>query len=257
MPKLNWNSNDFRNPQDSSGTVADNISRSGNLQQGYSHGSLTEGLVAYYPMSSGEGSTLIDEALDNDGTINGASWSTDSRIGEACLSFDGSDDHVEAPDSASLDITGSELTMSAWIYLDSVPSNNKDMILNKENEYEMAVGTSGTVEWAIRRGGNWSWIDSGVSVPTGSSTLVSMVYTGSEVRIYKNGILGDTYSLTGNIDSNSKPFTIGWRSSDGESPWNGKIDDVRVYDRSLSTPEIKALSDFGQVSMISPSDTLK
>ena len=245
MPKLNWDGNDFRNPQDSSGTVADTISRSGGLVQGYSHGSLTEGLVAYYPMSPGEGSTLIDEAIDNDGTINGASWSTDSRIGEACLSFDGGDDHVEVPDSASLDITGSELTMSAWVYMNSVPSNNKDMILNKENEYEMAVGTSGTVEWAIRRGGNWSWIDSGVSVPTSSWTLVSISYTGSEVKIHKNGSLGDTYSLTG------------WRSSDGESPWNGKIDDIRIYDRPLSTPEIEALFNLEQVSKVSAGDTLK
>ena len=50
MPKLNWDNDDFRNPQDSSGTTTENIS-AGGLEQGYFHGSLTQGLVAYYPMN--------------------------------------------------------------------------------------------------------------------------------------------------------------------------------------------------------------
>ena len=265
MPKLNWDADDLKNPQDSSGTSTENIS-GGGLEQGYKHGSLTEGLVAYYPLDSGSGSTAVDEALGNDGTINPGSngnastdemWTTNSKIGLSCLGFDGSDDYIEAPNSSSLDITGDNITMSAWVYLNAQPSNNKDMVLNKENEYELAVNTSGHITWAIRRNGNWSWIDTGVSISTGAWNLIMVTYDGEEVKTFKNGSLGHTYSLSGELDSTDKPFTVGWRGSKGESPWNGKLDDVRIYDRPLSTPEIKALYELDRPSKVSAQDTLQ
>lgn len=63
MTNLRWDGDDFRNEQDSSGSTANLVSNSGKLQQGYQHGSLTEGLVAYYPMERGEGLWFYSRAL--------------------------------------------------------------------------------------------------------------------------------------------------------------------------------------------------
>jgi hypothetical protein len=80
MANLSWDGDDFRNEQDSSGSTADLVSHSGKLQQGYQHGSLTRGLVAYYPMEKGKGEILHDGALNNLGYIKGATWNGSGQV---------------------------------------------------------------------------------------------------------------------------------------------------------------------------------
>jgi Concanavalin A-like lectin/glucanases superfamily len=71
------------------------------------------GLVAAYAFDEGTGASVADGSGNgNVGTVNGATWRR-GRYGSA-LRFDGSDDLVRVPPSASLDV-GSELTLSAWI----------------------------------------------------------------------------------------------------------------------------------------------
>ena len=71
------------------------------------------GLVAAYAFDEGAGASVADGSGNgNGGTVTGATW-TRGRYGSA-LRFDGSDDLVRVPSSASLDV-GSELTLSAWI----------------------------------------------------------------------------------------------------------------------------------------------
>ena len=72
-----------------------------------------QGLVAAYPFDDGVGNLAGDlTANGNHGTISGASW-TIGRFG-AALSFDGADDWVTVPDSASLDLTAG-MTVEAWV----------------------------------------------------------------------------------------------------------------------------------------------
>jgi hypothetical protein len=50
MPTINWDKDEL-NQEDSAGTTTDTLGdHKGNLQQGYPLGSLTDGLVAYYPL---------------------------------------------------------------------------------------------------------------------------------------------------------------------------------------------------------------
>ena len=71
-----------------------------------------EGLVLYLPFDEGSGNTIKNlSGNHNDGTINGAEWVKDGKIG-AALSFDAGD-YVEIPHSQSLSITD-EITVMAW-----------------------------------------------------------------------------------------------------------------------------------------------
>ena len=185
MPKLNWDGNDFRNPQDSSGTVTDNISRSGNLQQGYKHGSLTEGLLAYYPMDEGSGSTAFDKALENDGTINGASWNSNLKLGDSCLSFDGSDNYVNAGDI----LYGDNLTICAWVRPDSVTGVDDHSAVYSNNDNNAGDGFAVTAY----EQGNWYFYHAsefveGPSVNTGEWThLMILISEGNFFKAYVNG----------------------------------------------------------------------
>ena len=58
-------------------------------------GSVIPGAIHRWPTDEGTGSTLTDSIGDNDGTISGATWVTNSSlVGGQGLNFDGSDDYV-------------------------------------------------------------------------------------------------------------------------------------------------------------------
>ena len=73
---------------------------------------------------------------------------------------------------------------------------------------------------------------------------VAAVYNGSHMIIYKNGVEVARMEKTGMIDQNPQvPVWIGSNPTVAISkPFDGIIDDVRVYDRALSPGEINRLA---------------
>jgi hypothetical protein len=65
------------------------------------------------------------------------------------------------------------------------------------------------------------------------------VYNGSKMMIYVNGQLVASASHSGPLQNTAHTVKIG--RSDGGWPFNGTIDEVRVYNRSLTEEEIKML----------------
>jgi hypothetical protein len=78
----------------------------------------TEGIVSHWKFDEGGGSIAYDSAGNNDGTVNGATWTTGKMNG--ALSFDGSNDYVSVPHDTTLNITG-DITISVWLYLNESP----------------------------------------------------------------------------------------------------------------------------------------
>jgi hypothetical protein len=107
------------------------------------------GLVAAYSFDAGSGLTVADASGNgNVGTITGAIWTTQGRYGNG-LSFDGTDDTVRVPASASLD-TRSALTLSAWTW-PSVPQRGWRTIAFRETDIYFLAASSeiaGLVGWA-------------------------------------------------------------------------------------------------------------
>ncbi|WP_414838205.1 LamG domain-containing protein [Candidatus Nanosalina sp. VS9-1] len=260
MPKLNWDGDDFRIPQDSTGTVADKISRNGSLQQGYFHGSLKEGLLAYYAMDEGSGNTVFDStALSSDGTINGASWSSNSKIGDFCLNFDGTDDYADAGEIAY----GEKLTICGWARPGSVTGSDDHSTVYSNNDNNAGDGFAVTAY----EQGNWYFYHGsdfveGPSVSTGVWThLMLVISEGEFFEAYVDGQQVGRIDVSGNGNTIDTAYNtwIGSVPNGGNSqsnPFNGHIDDVRIYGRKLSEPEIQALYNSSAPSKVSPGDTL-
>jgi hypothetical protein len=73
-----------------------------------------KGLVAHWKFDEAKGDKLIDASGNNNhGVIHGATW-TDGRL-KGGLEFDGKDDRVDVPASASLNSINRQITMMCWI----------------------------------------------------------------------------------------------------------------------------------------------
>jgi len=80
-------------------------------------------LVAYWSFDEGSGGVAHDNSGNgNDGTIYGAAWT--SGVSGSALSFDGRNDYVMIPSSASLDIRGS-ITLEAWVKYNDILSQHQ------------------------------------------------------------------------------------------------------------------------------------
>src|SRR3954447_7540575 len=89
--------------------------------------SATPGAVAAYSFDAGSGSTVADASGNgNTGTINGATWTTQGRFGNA-LSFNGTSSYVDLGNASSLRNTGS-MTWSAWVFATADPPDDGQII---------------------------------------------------------------------------------------------------------------------------------
>jgi hypothetical protein len=157
--------------------------------------------------------------------------------------FNGVNSYIEVPNSQSLSISGNQITMEAWIYPTSYPTEG--IIFNKEGTYEWAITPSGTIKWAIRNTNpGWVWIDTGLKAPLNTWTHFVITYDSTKVVTYKNGGLQiHTYLANGNIQPNTNALRIGARgapSSPG-SFFNGSIANVQIYSTALTPQQIQQL----------------
>ncbi|WP_414837473.1 LamG domain-containing protein [Candidatus Nanosalina sp. VS9-1] len=220
---------------------------SSGLRQGYELGSLADGLVAYYPFDG----TVEDKALNHDGTDNTSAGFVSGKIGQA-KAFDGNDDYVDTGEKFSVG-SMDQLTMSAWIYDRGGGSSDEFNILAN---YDGSDGTlfrydysSGVQLWF---GGSQHNLESGW--PQGQWIHVCVTYDGSKIRYYRGGNLISTVNATESTSS-SNTTKIGNRG-DGQYFTDGYIDDVRIYDRVLSTAEVEALYQRTSTQNITDQDRL-
>ncbi len=200
---------------------------------------LGSGAVGYWPLDEGEGTTAGDSSGNgNSGRIYGATW-VDGKFGKA-LSFDGVDDYVEIPDSESLDLTS--FTVEVWVYPREIKSDYQPLIVKGEQErnYGLLIRPDEMrIHFSFKRtDGTWAASDSVGSLTLNAWNHVAMTYDGSKLRLYLNGQLDREVAESGTPMQSGAPVRIG-KGISMFTPFKGMIDEVRIYNRALSTSEIE------------------
>ena len=210
----------------------------------------TAGLVGHWTLDETSGTTVADSAGSNDGSLqNGLDPSSNSEAGinGTALTFDGTDDFISLGDPASLKLTGA-MTVSAWV---NIPTGGSiEELVNRDKNstdrgYRLVKEAADTVCFgvAIDATANANTCAPDASFPLGEWVLVTGVYQPSTyVRVYYNGVLvgENTTSIPASARLSTVGPRIGMRGS-GASPLHGSLDDVRIYNRALSSDEIMGL----------------
>ena len=172
---------------------------------------------------------------NNDGTNNG---STDAagQIGRG-RSFDGANDQITVANSSSLDITGNQITLEAWVNA-PVPNSDDSPFLMKAstgNQEAYMLGIDGgaatsNVNTRIYNGSSLFRDDSG-NIPNNTWTHVVFTYDGSlgsnpRKTVYVNGTSVATHNADGNIASNTADLSIGKRVN--SRYFEGILDELRI-----------------------------
>jgi hypothetical protein len=202
------------------------------------------GLVAAYGFNETSGTTVTDASGNNNtGTLgNGVTRSTQGKFGSA-LVFNGAS-FVTIPPAASLNLT-TGMTLQAWVYPTATPTNWSTVLL-KEQPGALVYGLyagSPTNRPSIYC--NISTSSSGEQGFAGPSALplntwshLAGTYDGATLRLYVNGAVVASQAFTGSIVTSTGAVRIGGNSVWGEY-FQGRLDEVRLYNRALSQAELQ------------------
>jgi len=202
----------------------------------------TDSLVAFYPFN---GNAIDSTNNKNNGTVNGAVLTT-NRLGIAnsAYSFNGVNNYISIPSSSSLNISTDKLTIASWVKANTL--NGYQQILSKainiddaSREFGMYLSSGNLAFETSTTNGRFD-VTSSNSVTNQWAFLVS-TYDGVALNYYINGILVNSTPQSGNIINNSYDLKIGMFGDGIQSPFNGAIDDIRIYNRAISQNEIDYL----------------
>jgi hypothetical protein len=195
---------------------------------------------------------LSDDWDNNYGENSGTSFVNSSKIGNYSLSCSGGD-HI---DVGTLPLSGS-MSVSCWIN----PRNFNDQSFivnnyggsgNSEQHYLLSVGAAGADLDQPS-----FFVDDGSE---GQEAIASTISTGqwchlvgvfddenNKVVIYKNGEFESESTYSSTPDFNERSTWIGAEQDNNGWYTEGKIDDVRIYNKALSGSEINNLYENGKI----------
>jgi hypothetical protein len=216
---------------------------------GTAHGQCTPpppDMVSWWP---GDGSAN-DIEDDNNGTPqNGATFA--SGLVDQAFSFDGTAAEVDVPHNTNQN-TGSQMTIDAWVNPSSSalgrPILNKRHGTSAEDQlggYTFETnGSDNSLDFAIWIGGTIHQALTPANVLTnGTWQHVAATYDGTIMTVFVNGVVQASTPASGAIDATTDPLVIGRNLIIPEFDWDGLIDEVELFNRALSQPEIQAIVD--------------
>ena len=205
---------------------------------------LSQGLVGHWTFDGKDMNSATGTAYDisgnrNNGILTNGPKEVSGRIGQA-LEFDGVDDYVQVASSSVLDNLTKDITISSWVKRDR---KNRDFIFFRSDTSQISLSLGFVGDNFVYFGTSAS-IYANVGDDTNWHHVLGVIKSGS-ARIYYDGVL----VVTGAVPSLS---AIGIIRIGVESPYSpgtqfdGIIDEVRLYNRALSTDEIKRLYNMGR-----------
>ncbi len=210
-----------------------------------------EQFYTYYLLNNDDSQKLyLDGTINEDGGFadlsgngnhgtpyNGAT--TGTGVVRDGMSFDGTDDYIDCGNDSSFDIT-TKLTITGYAYIDAdAPIYNG--IVSKEGAYQAELRNStkvahfNTWESTVKK---YCWSSSAVW-DNSRWYFFAWVYDTGTLTLYVDGVPKSTSGYLANpIDTSANSVLIG---NMGSYYTKGNLDEIRIYDRALSSDENEVL----------------
>ena len=181
------------------------------------------------------------------GSVTGAQPTTD-RFGEPnkAYEFDGTNDYIVISEYLQVPFWNN-YTISVW-FLNNGNGNTGyyQRIVDKSSSaktFFLALNSSGQVIFQLYNSGASTYLyDMRQNYFDNQWHHATVVKTGNNIQLWVDGVLSDSDDTAPRF-SNGAKFVIGstgawtWDYYD----WSGKIDDLKIYNRAISTSEIQTL----------------
>jgi len=232
--------------------------------------SASAGASSYDPLTE-----VPDESGENNVmTLNGATFSSTAAIGSKSVDFDGTNDYTQVDDTFQSLIRSSNFSISAWVQFDT--ANNTAPIISisdstaNNNRLQFYRTNTNYIQFSIVSDGDSRFLPTATGTLTGASTWFHIVATvGSnnnnypDFKAYIDGSLSqertdqDFQPIDLSQYTSSVKLEAGRLINQGGSYYlNGRIDDISIWDKELSSTEVSNLYNSGSGTDLSGSSNL-
>ena len=212
------------------------------------------GLVGLWRLDEGTGTTAKDSSGNGlNGTLGSSPsapiW-TSGRFGKA-LSFDGSNDYVNIADNNVFSVTTTQqLTIAGWFKKNKLGVWGYPISKRRgasSYEWDIRTYTDNRIGCVLLTTAGANYLSTGSSSPvytaTGQWHHIACTINNSPPKmiLYIDGVAVDTKTTTsGSLVNGTAPVRIGI-DANGDGPINITADDVRIYNRALTSSEVNKL----------------
>lgn len=213
----------------------------------------TENLVLYLQMNQYQGSSsTADSALSNNiVTVSGAVFGANNGSVLGGYVLDGSNDFLAINDDNSLDITNN-FTLAGWVKRrdGTLATLNRHTLISKDGAGDTTGAYNLYVNEFTNQGfsyetNNLGGCNSANTIPVNEWTFISVTMDAGTVKMYTNGeqvqtSVGAECTGVAAATANTRQLILGRRA--GFNGWyNGTMDNIMIFNKSLSTQEMAAL----------------
>lgn len=174
-----------------------------------------------------------------DFVIYGGIWSLDG------ITFDGSDDYLEAEAEASLEVGTGDFTIELWLKTSTATANED--VINKGAVsvvgYKVETAADGTITATIRDSGGEVSVSSASGFNDDEWHHVAIVFDrDGNAQIYVDGAASgspvDISSYGGALTNDTRPFRVGCAAPSTDH-WLGSVGEIRIYASALVAAGIR------------------
>ncbi len=189
-------------------------------------------------------------APDNDAAGTCDSGNTDEMWNDgtegkinASLGFDGSDDYAYSANTTILAPHNHAILTGSWGgWIRPSSSAASKTIIHKNNEFRLTTNASSQPNCSIYYSGSFSsGVTATTALPLNTWSHVMCVYNGVNLKLVINNQLNNQVSETNYITSNSSTALNIGRDSAGSGYFNGKLDEIQIYNYTPSLDQIKQI----------------
>lgn len=204
--------------------------------------------LQHYYASDFDGS-FLDSVGSVNGVITNATYTSSGKINGAYQY--NNDSYVTLGTGSDLPGTG-DYSITGWFYLDTLDDWNQIITKSKQAydsfQYEVRVKPDNKLQYIIGYTDNsFEDVETTESLTSGQWYFFVATVNGSSMKLYVNGTLKDSDTLTKTRATTTQAPVIGSRDS-ADTPdtfFDGRIDEVSYYNRTLSPAEVMELYNSG------------
>ncbi len=208
-------------------------------------GTLDSGLVAFYPFNG----NAFDESGNGNHGVNYGATLTTNRFGLTNKAFYFNSNYIEVANSASLRSPVTSMTIAFWTNISQWDQNSAGFLAKSNTSAFGQYGAIANNDPYIQFDLGGKYVRLTRYLATNRWYFVCLRWDGQEVKLYLNETLYDSASFTGTVTPDNFPLILGKHTSGGVRYLNGKLDDVRIYNRALTNAEILRLYNEGNLDV--------
>lgn len=231
---ISWISNARELPASQASDASINMTGNMLLFRFNNDSSVGENLTHLYDYSRGwKNATIYASPLIN---------LTNKKFGAGGLECDGSTDYAATIQNLAFI---ENFSATAWVYPKTNTFFERIVATDFDNHFFLGVNNSGgRYKWIVKSPDSPYGTVEGGTVTKGKWQFVAGTYNGTHGVLYVDGVKVSTGAMT-NPGPTSIQVYVGRRGTSSKAFWNGTIDEVAVWNRTLTDDDVKALYERG------------